>query len=276
MRHVLVIGIAGLFVGGGWTADAAAQRPSGTAVLTGTVRDADGGGAVPRAQVCATLSSGAHLAWWHCAPVDSAAAFRIDSLPAGTWKVEVVCSTIGPFALTLATDEVAVSEAGPARRDWSVEPMAECDRRPLRRFSGEFRGYYTPGFESSEFVPCVEDAWFLPSDALRMSPYDQRRAWVKLSDVRLPAEFRLPDAPRDEYGNPRYFVRWRGTIEGPGHYGHLGVSAFELRVDTIIEIHAPRKGDCPPLHDRRASTRGRGRALLGGWSRLTDKPAPRQ
>lgn len=49
---------------------------------------------------------------------------------------------------------------------------------------------------------------------------------------------------RDSYGNPRFYVRWQGTVEGPGEYGHLGISPFEIWVDSLIEIRAPSKADC--------------------------------
>lgn len=118
-----------------------------------------------------------------------------------------------------------------------------CDLRPLREVKGVFRGYYTPGFESSEFVPCSTDAWFIPDDSLSVYPFDARNAWVTW-DAAAVRRLKWPEVARDKYGNSKYYVRWRGTVVGPGRYGHLGVSPFEFRVDTVFELRAPRRKDC--------------------------------
>lgn len=265
MRPILLAGLATVLLAA-TTLPAGAQAfgpPTGGASIVGTIRDADGE-PVPKAGVCAELPGSPGLTWMHCARADSSAAFRLDSLPAGTWLVAVSCEAIGLLGKRLALEDVGVSEGVPTRRDWVVDASG-CDPRPLRRVAGVFRGYYTPGFEASEFVPCAEDAWFLPSDSLRTQPYDERRAWAVLSDARFPDAFRLPDAPRNAYGNPRYYVHWRGTVVGPGRYGHFGISAFELRVDSVLEFRAPREGDCAPVQ-------GPGRDLK---SRVVPPRAPR-
>ena len=62
----------------------------------------------------------------------------------------------------------------PSRRG-AVRPPA----RPVRRVSGVFAGHYTPGFESTTFVPCAADAWFVSADLLDAYPFDARRAWAR-------------------------------------------------------------------------------------------------
>ena len=221
-----------------------AQRPTGRAVLEGTVRDSATGKAVTRAHACVLLDSGNSMFYSICAPVDtSTAAYRLDSLPAGRLPVSVSCGTVRPFAHALGSDSIMFSDSAAVQRNWVVG-TAGCDPRPLRRVSGIFRGYYTPGFESSEFVPCVEDAWFLQSDSLRSKPYDERRAWAYLGRRSVPDNFKWPRAPEDDFGYRRYYVQWRGTVVGPGHYGHMGVSPFEIHVDSVLTLRAPRRGDC--------------------------------
>lgn len=245
------IAIAGaLVLLAGVPSGAQLRGPSGDAVLTGTVRDAANGRPVPRARVCAALPTSPRASMLRCADVDSFAAFRLGSLPDGTWEFEVECSMRGRIVTRIASDSISVSTTAPVRRDWAVDTRP-CDPRPLRRVAGVFRGYYTHGFEASEFVPCVEDAWFAPSDSLETEPYDQRRAWVVLPDRWYAGGFRWPDAPRNAYGYPRHYVQWRGTIVGPGGYGHRGASAFEMRVDSIVEVRAPRDGDCRPVQEPR-------------------------
>lgn len=225
---------------------APAQRPTGRALLVGTVRDSATGRAPARSAVCVSLPTLPRTTWRPCADVDTVSgAFRLDSLPPGRWSVEVVCATRDFFAHAMAKDSVAVSETAPARRDWRVTPSG-CDPRPLRRISGMFRGYYTPGFESSEFAPCAADAWFLPGDSLRTRPYDERGAWADFEKGVLQG-FQWPQAPRDRDGNRRYYVQWRATVEGPGHYGHMGGAPFAIHVDSLAVVRAPEAGDCQPL-----------------------------
>jgi hypothetical protein len=116
--------------------------------------------------------------------------------------------------------------------------------------AGVFRGYYTVGFESSKFVPCAADAWFIAGDALRREPYDERRAWVEWPNdsgrtLRRVTWPRIASLRRTGYAT--YFVQWRGTVEGPGRYRHLGVSAFEIRVDSVLVVRKPTRRDCRPV-----------------------------
>ena len=116
-----------------------------------------------------------------------------------------------------------------------------CDGRPVRRVTGEWRGYYTFGFESSDFVPCTADRWTVASDSI--APNQGVTAWVTLSD-RAAQHFDAPPVAETPPGYPRYFVRWRGTVTGPDRYGHMGLADFEIEVDKILEIRAPGPNDC--------------------------------
>jgi hypothetical protein len=252
MRHVLVAGVA-LLLSGIFLPDPAlpqGQWPSGAAVLKGTVRDTVSGQPLARTRVCAELRDEHAAIWTRCAPVDSFAVFRLDHLPAGTWKVAVLCETVRPYSKSLAAESVAVSEAAPVRREWTVDP-AGCDPRPLRRVSGVFRGYYSMGYEVSDFIPCAADAWFVPADSVKSKPMDRRSAWAVLDEARFPEAFRWPRTVPDKYRQMHYYVHWRGTVIGPGYYGHFGLSAFELRVDSVLELRAVREGDCPSIREPR-------------------------
>ena len=172
-----------------------------------------------------------------CARVDTAGAYRIDGLPLLDLKLSVSCPTIRGFGKTMASDSVRFTDTTFVRRDWAVNTTG-CDPRPLREVKGVFRGHYTPGFEASKFTPCASDAWFIPSDSL-----SYRSAWATWRPG-VGRELKWPKAPHDEYGNPTYYVRWRGTAIGPGRYGHLGVAPFEFLVDSVLELRAPKKTDC--------------------------------
>ena len=213
-----------------------------TAAMFGMVRDSASGDPIHKAWVCAFIPAGLSSIESRCARVDTVGAYRLDSLPAVGMRVSVSCETIRGMGQGLAYDSVVFADSASLRRDWTV-PTAGCDRRPVRRMAGVFRGHYTPGFESSEFVPCAADGWFIPGDSLDLYPFSARRAWTTWPPG-VGRGLKWPDARRDRYGNSRYYVRWRGTVVGPGRYGHLGVSAFEFVVDTVLELRAPRQRDC--------------------------------
>jgi hypothetical protein len=133
-----------------------------------------------------------------------------------------------------------VTEPKELKRDWLVSTVG-CDHRPMRRITRVFTGFWTPGFEASEFIPCPVDSWFLPGDSLPPN-YNSQSAWARLGKGARVTKW--PNAPRDRWGNPQFYVEWHGTLEGPGHYGHFGMSAFFFTADSIIQIRAPQRGDC--------------------------------
>jgi hypothetical protein len=209
--------------------------------VLGTVRDSASGRAPTRTWVCAFVDSGSIRPVPRCGGVDSLGEYRIDSVGPGPRLLAVHCATVhGPMSLQLAFDHIVLGDTN-LRRDWTVHATG-CDSRRVRRVTGTFRGHYTPGFEASTFVPCPSDEWFLPSDSLGAEPF-LHRAWVTWP----PGAARGPqwrDAPRDSFGNPHYYVQWRGTVVGPGSYGHMGASPFEFRVDSVLTVQPTRRGDC--------------------------------
>ena len=221
-----------------WALPAGGQ--SRGAVLIGSVRDATTGRPVDRGLVCTHLEESAALMVQHCARTDSAGSFRLDSLPAGSRSVYASCRTVALGGKILGEWTVVVP-VDSIRRDWAVD-TGGCDTRVVRRVAGVFSGHYTSGFESSSFVPCRADEWFLPSDSLQAD--HDRRAWVVWPKPEERQRLAWPEVPRGASRNPRYFVRLRGTVVGPGHYGHFGVSAFQLEVDTLLEVRAPGADDC--------------------------------
>lgn len=210
--------------------------------LAGVVLDTATGGPVRRASICTMAKVDRPLLAWRCSAVDTLGQYRLDNLPLGPRRVSLSCETIDWREKLLASDSVALVDSSLVRRDWTVSTTG-CDKRPLRRVTGTFRGYYRPGFESSEFVPCESDAWFVPGDSLGSYPYDARRAWAEFPRGFM-QKVEWPITTRDRYGNPRYYVRWHGTVVGPGRYGHMGVSPFEIAVDTLFVLREPTPFDC--------------------------------
>lgn len=202
-----------------------------TVAIIGTVLDSSGRPA-PRTTICIG----------RCAQVDSTGHYVIDRVLRGKYRVGISCTrrrrSIQP--LSLLDDSLNLADAGAHQIDWRVSTTG-CDGRPIIRRTGEWRGYFTSGFEESGFVPCRSDRWTLPSDSIAANA--GVGAWVEMPE-RVWRRIHWPTVPEVQAGYPRYYVRWRGAVVGPGIYGHGGISDFLLAVDKVFEIRAPRPGDC--------------------------------
>jgi len=239
IRVLLPLAVTSLFA---WPASAQVENTQRLASIAGTVRDTV---AVryPRAfSVCTFIRVEPSIYSARCSSVDTAGFYRIEKLPLSGFRFSVQCVTLHAMGRIVAEDSIVFTDTALVRKDWVVS-SAGCDLRPMRKVTGIFRGHYTPGFESSEFVPCSADAWFLPSDSLDTYRYNARHAWASWRDAKQQG-LKWPDAPRDTYGNSTYYVRWRGTVVGPGNYGHMGVAPFEFLVDSVLELRAPTTKDC--------------------------------
>jgi len=181
-----------------------------------------------------------------CASIDTSGNYVFERLLVGPNRITVDCDgkelTRGKH---IASITMTLDSAERRRVDFPTI-SAGCDPRPLRRVRGIFSGHYSSGFEHSEFIPCPDDVPFLPSDTAGKRPY-RRRIWVHIPRggrlVGWPAA--PPEAkPVHAEDHAEYFVRFAGVLTGPWAYGHLGGSAFELTVDSVIEVRAPEPNIC--------------------------------
>ena len=154
---------------------------------------------------------------------------RLDSVV--TPQVQVQCVPKrrrfeGHLIAELDSAQMARASRGDTLRLWiDGEP---CDRRDLARQFGSWTGHYIPGFESSDFRVCGDTG---------------RKIWVKF----VPGFWDRPQENWPEGGDPyypRYFMRLRGRLVGPYSYGHLGVSEYELTVDSIAFVRLASSHDC--------------------------------
>jgi hypothetical protein len=117
-----------------------------------------------------------------------------------------------------------------------------CGEPPKRTWSGEFRGYYMSGFESSAFKPCV------PLESFVGTAYEGTegaRAWVSFTnEASAQARSRWPRDSVPQQESPPIYVRWRATVEGPGRYGHMGVSTYGMKVTEVLEMRRGGSSDC--------------------------------
>jgi hypothetical protein len=136
--------------------------------------------------------------------------------------------------------------------DFSL-PRGICDRPATSSVMGIYRGHYRAGYETTLFLPCPA-----PGVPGRLIGHQRdssgvigTHAWVSYrAGVRVRWED-LPEVPRDR-GLAVYYVQWRGTLSGPGSYGHMGVAEYAFQVDSILEMRAPGAGDCAEKPSRAA------------------------
>jgi hypothetical protein len=119
---------------------------------------------------------------------------------------------------------------------------AACDQRPLVAISGEFRGYWERGFEHSGFVPCSGTVSGL-TPALRALLGRESWIWVERSAdaTRAPG---VQGGSRTVDGIARSYVRWVGSLEGPGRYGHGGAGRYLFRVRAVLEVARDAPHSC--------------------------------
>lgn len=207
-----------------------AQAPGGAvASVEVAVTDATSGRPVPRVLLYNWRRQTGDYWTIYSAGSETTGVARLDSVPAGVpQRLIAECSAGAPrvrAAKTLDTTTV-VLRPGEVRR-WAVRSSAAwCDAWPFRVVRGTFAGHWSSGFERSRFVPC-DGA--LPA------------AWARLEDSALPVAWPRGGAADDA----PYFVRFEGTLRGPWHYGHLGVSPYELAVSRVVEIRRRGRADCP-------------------------------
>jgi hypothetical protein len=178
-------------------------------------------------------------------PTDSTGHYRFKQVPAGTFRIEFHCPSRTLLGAQILERMVAVSPGEESLINVRV-PEGRCSEPPYSERSGVFRGYWTPGFESSAFVPCADSVLRVPAPLLPGKHLFAPSAWADFAlSVKWPREMGgLANAPKDEYGNSTYFVVWRGVLKGPGQYGHMGVSDFSMVVDSVLAVSFRGPANC--------------------------------
>jgi len=110
-------------------------------------------------------------------------------------------------------------------------------REPL---SGTFRGLWHGGFEESRFVPCGARSG-VPAEV-------NGAIWLS-----LPRDSAAADAIQARFPRGRYrpmeslYIHVHGRLHGPGIFGHLGGSSYELEVDSLVEARRMSWDQCQRL-----------------------------
>lgn len=216
---------------------AAAQRPDwiperfGRPAIYGHVIDSTTGRPVPRLWFRVSGASG-------IGGTDSLGRYLIGYASAGEREISFLCPAERRWpARRFTTRTITVTLDMDSLIDWRLD-LTGCKEPPVTSVAWEGEGFYAWGFETSMFTPCV------PPPDLVGTAYQGLRApfWIDIADdVRMApgAAFR-----QQSDGDIRAFVRWRGTLTGPGSYGHLGVGIYELRVEEVFEVRPSGEGRC--------------------------------
>ena len=207
--------------------------------LTGVVTDSSSGRPFERSYICFSWQINATA----CAQLDTAGHYVLDSIPRIAGRIVVQCDSVFWRAHRALNDSLHPDTVSGALN--FVLDASGCDPRQVRRERRTFTGLYSGAFEESRFVPCPSDSWLEPGDITWRGPSGPE-AWVEWSRFPNPTPGDPKAWPRERAFpyNTKAFVHWYGTMVGPGTYGHMGMSPFEFRVDSIIEVRAIRKGDC--------------------------------
>ncbi|HEV7990714.1 MAG TPA: carboxypeptidase-like regulatory domain-containing protein [Gemmatimonadaceae bacterium] len=172
---------------------------------------------------------------------DAEGRYRIDSLRPGETVLEIVCPTrIGTFVMPVLLKQSIVLRRGATLEFSPVLENQTCDPKPSRAAHVHWRGTYAQGMEESSFRPCPTD-----SIALEVRTYGHpigRKVWVDWSR----APWRAPRVGEltmnAEHSEAMGFIEVSGVATGPRPSGHMGVSNYELLVDSVFAISP--KGTC--------------------------------
>jgi hypothetical protein len=94
--------------------------------------------------------------------------------------------------------------------------------------SGVYAGYYTHGYEVSEFVPSgTKEKWWLAGALPCIPQYTKDN---------------VATAPKE---NPVRYIAVRGTLSAKGEHGHLGAYSRELTVQQVLECRELSADESP-------------------------------
>lgn len=226
------------------------QPAIGQGRIVGTVRDSASGRPLIGALVAAQLMHGR-------VQTDSHGRFALDQVTPGVQELELNCPSRTALGRRLLVKRMRVLAGDSVVMALSID-MSLCDEPPYREITGDFRGHYSAGFEHSAFSVCADTRLGIAPVATAADDIDgwsEVIAWVSftpqgLADWRRLQTTAAADSVRlvESRGFGWQYVRWHGTLRGPGTYGHFGGSAYEMLVDTILYLGSGDRTVCqhPP------------------------------
>lgn len=162
-------------------------------------------------------------------------------LPRRGEKIEVRCTSRNDFlrGRTLGAAPFVIRD-GRADATIDVDPSV-CIEPAIRTERRRFAGIYDEGFENSTFLPCEG----MPAEA---TYYDRAGFyWANVpGNIGAALDKAAPGTEDDWHRGRRFYVEWLGTSTGPGVYGHMGMSLYDLDVEALYKVSATVPASCHP------------------------------
>ena len=153
---------------------------------------------------------------------------EFNDVPAGTWSVTAICPSETSLGREIIEFAVWVTPGQTKTIEISV-PKGFCDEPEYAERPETIAGHFIHGFEVNSMSPCNPDALDLT-----------KNTW---GEPRIGAV--LPAASSAEIEpDVMYYIEARGTLKGPGRFGHFGMSAYEFEMDEILSHEVVAEADC--------------------------------
>lgn len=220
MRNFIVYAALLILVSG----CALVEPAEGFGSLAATITDA-GGGAPPDGVLVAVGAPN----YYRRHAADSDGNLTLLDVPAGRWRVDVHCPSMTGVGREIVRKKITISRGTQVQFD-VVVPQEHCDEPAYSERHVAVLGYYARGFEMSNFTPCNPDNLNLTKNNFFDPPY----IWVWFSE----------GTGFEVEAGTLFFVEAKGVMKGPGQFGHLGMSAYELAIDEVIASRPVNRINC--------------------------------
>jgi len=199
------------------------QKPPAYGEIEGYVLNFDGSPLVEaKISVIAPSYYGRH-------PSNYEGAYHLTGVPTGKWNIEFHCPSANYIGRRISTEEITVRENYLSKVDIQV-PEMYCYEPPYAEVSSTYYGYISHGFENSGFISCHEESLNLSKNLFSNKAY----IWAGITQG-LYSEFQQ---------DTLYFVKIKGSLKGPGSFGHLGVSLYLMEIDSVMVKKEVAQKDC--------------------------------
>ena len=156
---------------------------------------------------------------------------EFNDVPAGTWSITAVCPSETAVGREIFNMAVWVTPGQTKTIEISV-PKGFCDEPEYAERPKTIAGHFMHGFEVNSMTPCNPGALDLT-----------KNSW---GEPRIGAV--LPAASSAEIEpDVMYYIEARGTLKGPGRFGHFGMSAYEFEIDEILSHEVVAETVCPQV-----------------------------
>jgi len=153
---------------------------------------------------------------------------EFNDVPEGTWSVTAICPSETIAGREILNEAVWVTP-GQTKTIRIPVPNGFCNGPEYAERAMTIAGHFMHGFEVNSMSPCNRGALELTKNS-----WGEPRIWVV-----LPAESNAEIDP-----DVTHYIEARGTLKGPGRFGHFGMSAYEFEIYEILSHKVVAETDC--------------------------------